>query len=71
MSLLSADGSCLYRVCYRCDGAAECAALQLFGEWSPHPSHPTPQQAGHTGAHFQAVEMEEKEKREAEAELYR
>lgn len=61
----------MVHVCYRCDGAAECVALQLFGEWSPHPSHPTPQQAGHTGTHFQAVEMEEKEKRKAEAELYR
>ncbi len=58
-------------VCYRCDGAGEGAALQLFGEWSPHPSHPAPQQAGHAGAYFQAVEMEEKEKWKAEAELYR
>lgn len=58
-------------VCYRCDGAAESDALQLPGKRCAHSSHPPSQQAGYTGASLPALEMEEKEEREDEAELHR
>lgn len=55
----------------RCDGAAEGDALQLLGERCAHSSHPPSQQAGYAGASLPALEVEEKEEREDEAELNR
>lgn len=58
-------------MCCRCDGAAEGGALQLPGEQCAHSSHPPSQQAGYAGASLPALEVEEKEEREDEAELHR
>lgn len=58
-------------VCCRCDGAAESDALKLPGERCAHSSHPPSQQAGYAGASLPALEVEEKEEREDEAELHR
>lgn len=57
----------LFVLCRRCDGPAEGAAFRLPGLGGSHASRPPQQQAGQPGAHLQALEMEEKEKREAEA----
>lgn len=57
----------LFVVCCRCDGPAEGVAFGLPGLRGSYSSRPPQQQAGQPGTHLQALEMEEKEKREAEA----
>lgn len=54
-------------MCGRCDGAAEGAAPRLSGLRCSHSPRPAQQQAGQLGTHLQALEVEEKEEREAEA----
>lgn len=57
----------LFVSCCRCDGPAEGAAFRLPGHRSSYTSRAPQQQASQPGTHLQALEMEEKEKREAEA----
>lgn len=52
---------------HRCDGPAEGAAFGLPGLRGSYTTCPAQQQASQPGTHLQALEMEEKEKREAEA----
>lgn len=58
-------------LCPRCDGPAEGAAFRLPGLRGSYASHPPQQQAGQPGTHLQALEVEEKEKREAQAKFHR
>lgn len=57
----------MFVLCRRRDGPAEGAAFGLPGLRGSYASRPPQQQAGQLGTHLQALEMEEKEKREAEA----
>lgn len=57
----------LFALCCRWNGPAEGTALRLPGLRGSHASRPPQQQAGQPGTHLQALEMEEKEKWEAEA----
>lgn len=58
-------------LCPRCDGPAEGAAFRLPGLRGSYASRPPQQQAGQPGTHLQALEVEEKEKREAQAKFHR
>lgn len=57
--------------CSGAGGPAEGAEDRLPGNRGPHSAHPPEQQAGLPGADLQALEVEEKEKWEAQAELHR
>lgn len=57
----------LFGLCCRYDGPAEGAAFRLPGHRGSYTSCPPQQQAGQPGTYLQAMEVEEKEEREAEA----
>lgn len=64
------QNAALFFYCCRCDGPAEGTPLRLPGNRGAHAPHSPQQQAGNPRTYLPALEMEEKEEWEAEAELY-